>query len=96
MQGDRAAWLPDATRSASGDVSEHDDVATSTTRAPPFPALRLLRVPAMEALRIVLLVFFLTHIPATLLVDAQAGAPSRRGLCVRLAARRTRSPRRVR
>jgi hypothetical protein len=28
----------------------------------------------MEALRIVLLVFFLTHIPATLLVDAQAGA----------------------
>lgn len=28
----------------------------------------------MEALRIVLLVFFLTHIPATLLIDAQAGA----------------------
>ena len=28
----------------------------------------------MEALRIVLLVFFVTHIPATLLVDAQAGA----------------------
>jgi hypothetical protein len=28
----------------------------------------------MEALRIVLLVFFATHIPATLLVDAQAGA----------------------
>ena len=30
----------------------------------------------MEALRVVLLVFFVTHIPATLLVDAQAGAPA--------------------
>ena len=33
----------------------------------------------MEVLRIVLLVFFVTHIPATLLVDAQAGML--RGMC---------------
>ena len=32
----------------------------------------------MEVLRIVLLVFFLTHIPATLLVDSQAGVSARR------------------